>query len=481
MVERYTPAQALAALGRSAAIAYERMGMVVLSSIVWYFATLASVTGSGISMWALPLAVVLVAPLSVAITYFGNLAVHREDAGLRELWRGYTRFWVRAVILGAVNLMVALVLLIDIRAIMLARVTWIRMLAGAWVYLGLFVGLLFMYAYPIMVEQDTTPWKAVRRAVILILDNPAYTLTVGLIEAILISLGVLPTVLLLSGSKAAGYLQFVGVGAYAGLNAVFLNLVTVRLLQRYDVARQSDRERLQKQLEVEKMAGVISFDSGRSVKITWFGHACFMIVAGNGTRILTDPFDETVGYELPSVAADIVTVSHNHFDHNNIGMVMGSPQVMDSPGERDLGGVGIRGVQTYHDTRSGAVRGTNTVFIIETDGMTICHAGDLGHIPPDETVKSIGKVDVLLIPVGGTYTLDAAGALETVGRLGPRIVVPMHYKTPDLKLTELDGPERFLAGMSRVERAPGSTYTVQASSLPREVTAVVLDYRRESA
>ena len=478
-MERYTPAQALAAFGRSAAIAYERMGMVVITSVAWYFATLASVTAAGVTIWALPLAVVLVAPLGVAVTYFGNLAVHREDAGLHELWRGYTKFWARAMALGAVNLAVVLILWVDIRAIMAARATWIRMLAGAWIYLGLFAGLLFMYAYPVMVEQDTSPWKAIRRSVILILDNPAYTLTIGLLEAILLAVGVLPTVLLLSGSKAAGYLQFVGVGAYAGFNAVFRNLATVRVLQRYNAARESDRERLQKQLEAEKMAGGIPRSEGKPVEITWLGHACFLIAAGDGTRILTDPFDDTVGYDLPAVPADIVTVSHGHFDHSNVGVVQGSPEILNSPGGRSFGGVRIRGVQTYHDTKGGALRGHNIVFIIETDDITICHAGDLGHVPSDSTVQSIGRVDVLLIPVGGTYTLDAKGAQEAVRKLDPRIVIPMHYKTPDLRLTELESPERFLAGLSRVERTPGSSYTVQASSLPRDLTAVVLGYRRK--
>ena len=477
-MERYTPAQALTVIGKSAVIAYERMGMVVVTSIAWYFATLASATVAGVTMWALPPAVMLVAPLTVAITYFGNLAVHREDAGLRELWRGYTKFWVRGVVLGAVNLAVVLILWIDIRAIMTAQATWMRMLAGAWIYLGVFAGLLFMYAYPVMVEQDTTPWKAIRRAVILILDNPAYTLTIGLLEVILLAVGVLPTVLLLSGSKAAGYLQIIGVAAYAGFNAVFRNLAVVRLLQRYDAARESDRERLQKQLEVEKMTEGIPPTTGRSVEIRWLGHACFLITAGDGTRILTDPFDDTLGYDLPAVSADIVTVSHAHFDHNNVGVVQGSPEVVDSPGDRSFGGVRIRGVQTCHDTKGGALRGRNIVFIIETDDITVCHAGDLGHVPSDETEKTIGRVDVLLIPVGGTYTLDAKGAQEAVRKLDPRIVIPMHYKTPDLEMTELDGAERFLAGLSRVERTSGAIYTVQASSLPRELTAVVMGYRK---
>ncbi len=479
MAERYSPAQALTVLGKSAATAYERMGMVVITSIAWYFATLASATTAGVTMWALPLAVVLVAPLSVAITYFGNLAVHREDAGLRELWRGYIKFWVRAVVLGAANLAVVIILWIDIRAIMTAQATWMRMLAGVWIYLGLFAGFLFMYAYPVMVEQDTTPWKAIRRAVILILDNPAYTLTIGLLEAILLAVGVLPTVLLLSGSRAAGYLQIVGVAAYAGFNAVFRNLAVVRLLQRYDAARESDRERLRKQLEVEKMTEGTPSTPGKPVEIRWLGHACFLITAGDGTRILTDPFDDSVGYDLPTVPADVVTVSHAHFDHNNVGAVQGSPEVVNSPGDRSVGGVRIRGVQTCHDTKGGALRGRNIVFVIETDDITICHAGDLGHVPSDETAKSIGRVDVLLIPVGGTYTLDAKGAQEAVRKLDPRIVIPMHYKTPDLKMTELDSAERFLAGLLRVERTPGSSYTVQVSSLPRDLTAVVMGYRRK--
>jgi L-ascorbate metabolism protein UlaG (beta-lactamase superfamily) len=264
---------------------------------------------------------------------------------------------------------------------------------------------------------------------------------------------------------------------YAGFNAVFRNLAVVRLLQRYDAARESDRERLQKQLEVEKMKESNSSATGK-VEIRWLGHACFLITAGDGTRILTDPFDDTVGYDLPTVPADIVTVSHAHFDHSNVGVVQGSPEVMNSPGDRWFGGVRIRGVQTCHDTKGGALRGNNIVFIIETDDIAICHAGDLGHVPSDETAKSIGRVDVLLIPVGGTYTLDAKGAHEAVRKLDPRIVIPMHYKTPDLKMTELDSAERFLAGLSRVERTPGSSYTVQASSLPRELTAVVLGYRK---
>ncbi len=472
-MERYTPAQALAVLSRSAVLAYERMGMVVASSVLWYFAILASATVAGSTMWAFPAAVLLVAPLGAAITYFGNLAVHREDAGLRELWRGYTKFWGRGVILGGISVAAALILWVDIRAIMAARAVWIRMLAGVWVYLSLFVGLLLMYAQPIMVEQDTTPWKAIRRAAILVLDNPAYAVVVGLMELALLALGVIPTVLVLAGSRAAGYLQIVGLGVYAGFNAIFRNMATVKLLQRYGAARESDRERLQGELEVEKMAG--------GAKITWLGHACFLIVASDGARVLTDPFDGSVGYDVPAVEADIVTVSHGHFDHNNIEVVRGDPKVVDTPGDRSFGSVRIRGIQTYHDTKSGALRGPNVVFIIETDGMTICHAGDLGHNLSDETVESIGRVDVLLLPVGGTYTLDAKAALEVVHKLDPRIVIPMHYKTPDLKLSGIEGPERFLAGISRVERAPGSSYTVQAASLPRDLTAVVLGYRRGDA
>ncbi len=165
------------------------------------------------------------------------------------------------------------------------------------------------------------------------------------------------------------------------------------------------------------------------MKIRWLGHACFLITSSKGTRILTDPFDETVGYAVPSVEADYVTVSHEHFDHNAVKFVKGRPRVIRGEGTHQLGDVTAHGVHTFHDEARGAKRGENTVFVFDVDGIRLCHLGDLGHVPAQDQVSAIGKVDVLLIPVGGTYTIDAAAAAKVTEMLAPRVVVPMHYKT----------------------------------------------------
>ncbi|HHY62330.1 MAG TPA: MBL fold metallo-hydrolase [Bacillota bacterium] len=478
-MERYSPVEAWNVLKKSFRLAYERLGMVVLMSVIWYFATFTTVFISGPTIWAIPIFAVVAAPLHMAIMYCGNLAAHREDAGLKELWQGYKKFWTRAALLGAIHSAVILILWIDIQVLLGTDSSLMRFLSGVWVYLSIFVGLLFMYAYPIIVEQDTTVWKSIRRAVILILDNPAYTFAVGLLAAVFFAAGVLPTIGILAGNKTAGYFMIIGLSLYAGFASIYRNLATVRALQRYDAARMSGREKLARELEVEKMAQLANVNGHSSsdgqVAITWFGHACFMIQTGAGLRILTDPFDERVGYELPAVEADVVTVSHDHFDHNCVKVVKGLPKVLTGEVDETIGTARIRGIKTFHDTKSGALRGLNTVFVIETDGISICHAGDLGHIPSADTMDKIGDVDVLLVPVGGTYTLDGDGALEFVRKLSPKIVVPMHYQTPALKM-ELDGPEFFLSQISHVEQAPGRTYVISASELPRELTAVLVNY-----
>lgn len=478
-MERYSPAEAWNVLKRSFVLTYERLGMVVLTSVLWYFVTFATVFVAGPTIWSIPLFAVVAAPLHMAIMYCGNLAVHREDARFKDLWEGYKRFWVRAALLGAIHSAVILILRIDIYVLLASDSNVMKFLSGVWVYLSIFVGLLFMYAYPIVVEQDTTVRKSIRRAVILILDNPAYTFTIGFFAAIFFALGVLPTIGIFTGNKTAGYFVIIGLSVYAGFASIFRNLATVRALQRYDAARMSGREKLQQELEVEKMERLRHANEPASsdgqLTIAWYGHSCFMITTGNGLRILTDPFDETVGYELPAVEADVITVSHEHFDHNNVKIVKGLPKVLVGQVDEVIDDTRFRGISTFHDTKSGALRGSNTVFVIETDDIRICHAGDLGHIPSDSTIREIGHIDVLLVPVGGTYTLDGAGAFEFVRKLSPKIVVPMHYQTAAIKMA-LEGPELFLSQFTHVERAPGRSYTIDASELPRELTVVLVNY-----
>jgi len=170
------------------------------------------------------------------------------------------------------------------------------------------------------------------------------------------------------------------------------------------------------------------------LKISWLGHACFMIKTDSGKVIITDPFDDSVGYPQPRAAADLVTVSHQHFDHNAVKMVLGKPKVIQTAGENILNGLKIIGISCYHDDAKGSLRGKNLIFIFEENDLRLCHLGDLGHIPDQKLLGEIGHVDVLFIPVGGLYTIDASEAKEVISLVNPRCVAPMHYKTSYLKL-----------------------------------------------
>lgn len=187
------------------------------------------------------------------------------------------------------------------------------------------------------------------------------------------------------------------------------------------------------------------------MRIKWLGHSCFKITSKNGIRIVTDPFDDNVGYKLPAVETDIVTISHGHFDHNFIDCIMGNFEVVNKVGNFYIKDVPITGIHTYHDDEQGAKRGDNIVYTFEIDDLKICHLGDLGHVLTPSQIEMIGKVDILLIPVGGVYTINSEGALNVVKQLNPSIVIPMHYKTSVLKLN-LDTLEGFSDNFENVVR-----------------------------
>ncbi len=180
--------------------------------------------------------------------------------------------------------------------------------------------------------------------------------------------------------------------------------------------------------------------------ITWYGHACFKIQTRpkRGEKEVTvfiDPFDKATGLKPPQGKADLVVVSHSHHDHNNDASLKGAPFVVDAPGEYALKGVNILGIDSFHDDKQGELRGRNTITILESEGMRICHLGDLGHLLEENQVEKIGDVDVLMVPVGGTYTLDAKLAKKVVKQIEPAIIIPMHYKLPGLKLKIADERE----------------------------------------
>lgn len=214
------------------------------------------------------------------------------------------------------------------------------------------------------------------------------------------------------------------------------------------------------------------------MKIRWLGHACFLLTARDGTRILTDPFDESVGYLVPAVEADYVTVSHDHFDHDYVKAVKGAPRVIASAGEHRVGKNGeiyIKGIPTFHDDVGGRKRGPNLVFVMEIDGIRVCHLGDLGHMLTPEQKSGIGRVDVLMVPVGGTYTIDALGAAQVVAVLAPKVVIPMHYKTDVLALP-LDPVDKFLQKVGGATKVNATTVDVDWQDLKEERKVYVLQY-----
>src|SRR3990170_8042655 len=191
-----------------------------------------------------------------------------------------------------------------------------------------------------------------------------------------------------------------------------------------------------------------------------------------------DPCDKSTGYSIGKLTADIVTVSHEHPAHSNVAAVTGTPRVVKGPGEFEIADVLIMGIRTFHDPEQGRKLGKNTSFVVELDDVRVCHLGDLGHVPTPEQVEQLSGVDILLAPVGGGSTIGASAAAETVSLLEPKLVIPMHYKTPAAK-AELDPLDRFLKEMGALtayeERQP--KLSVTRSTLPHETKVQVLDYK----
>ena len=211
------------------------------------------------------------------------------------------------------------------------------------------------------------------------------------------------------------------------------------------------------------------------MKVKWLGHACFLITSGAGVRIVTDPY--TVGggikYAPITEAADVVTVSHDHSDHNNVSAVQGKPEVVKGSGTRTIKGIEFRGVATHHDTSQGKDRGLNTVFCFTVDNMSLCHLGDLGHMLDRGQVSEIGAIDILFVPVGGFYTIDAPLASQICAQLKPRVVIPMHFRTPTCAFP-IAGAEDFLKDKQDVTRAEGSDAEFQRETLPTAAKIVLL-------
>ncbi len=206
--------------------------------------------------------------------------------------------------------------------------------------------------------------------------------------------------------------------------------------------------------------------------ITWLGHSCFRIKS-NQAVIITDPVPAETGYALGKQTANIVTVSHPHPSHSWVEGVQGEPKVIKGPGEYEICGVLVIGVPTFHDAVKGNARGKNTMYLMDIDGVAVCHTGDLGHVPGDDQVEEMGNVDVLMLPVGGASTINATLATEVVRKLEPRIVIPMHYKT-EKTTRDLDGVDLFLKEMGQSGIEPRNKVSVTRNNLPASLQVYVL-------
>ena len=211
------------------------------------------------------------------------------------------------------------------------------------------------------------------------------------------------------------------------------------------------------------------------MKIKWLGHASFLITSDNGTRIITDPY-KTGGdlmYGEVKGPADIVTVSHEHRDHNYTVTVEGNPQILRGVKSTEVKGIAFKEVASAHDVEQGRERGPNTIFCFEVDDVRVCHLGDLGHKLTDREVAEIGNVDVLMVPVGGLWTIDAKVATEVGKQLKAKVIIPMHFRNArcNFPIATVDD---FLAGKKNVVMADSSEIELKAGKLPVETQIIVL-------
>lgn len=218
------------------------------------------------------------------------------------------------------------------------------------------------------------------------------------------------------------------------------------------------------------------------MRITYMGHSCFLVEAQDRTRLIIDPYvpgsyDGALRYTAVEEPADVVLASHDHPDHAGTDAIAGHPLVFMHPVSERIGSVAVTGVTVDHDETGGTQRGKSTIIVVDDGDIRLVHLGDLGHLLDTQTVERIGRVDVLLIPVGGYFTIDSEAAAKVAETLAPRVVIPMHYKTPktDFPIAPVDA---FLQTQNAVQRNADPSIEVTQAGLPKERTVIVLPYAR---
>ena len=212
------------------------------------------------------------------------------------------------------------------------------------------------------------------------------------------------------------------------------------------------------------------------MKIKWLGHASFLTTSKDNVKIINDPYTTGNGlnYKPINESADIVTTSHNHGDHNNAGIIKGNPKILKEPGVYVAKGIELKTVSAFHDEAGGGQRGNNLIFCFKVDGINLCHLGDLGHELTQQQISDLGVIDVLFIPVGGFFTIDAKQATEVAQAIKPKVIFPMHYKNSkvDFPIKDVD---RFLKGKKNIRSVNSSEIEIRKENLPEEPEIVVLE------
>lgn len=213
--------------------------------------------------------------------------------------------------------------------------------------------------------------------------------------------------------------------------------------------------------------------------IIWQGHSCFKMqdkIGPDGVTVVTDPFGKEYGLKVPNFEADIVTSSHDHNDHNNVSALRGNPFIINCAGEYDIKNILIEGIDSFHDEKEGEERGKNIIFRFEIEDISIVHLGDLGKVLDSSQLERLAGTDILLIPVGGKYTINAKQAVEVISQVEPRIIIPMHYKTDDLKIEGIDGVDKFIKEMG-ISPTYEDRLKISKRDLPvEEMELIILKY-----
>jgi L-ascorbate metabolism protein UlaG (beta-lactamase superfamily) len=216
------------------------------------------------------------------------------------------------------------------------------------------------------------------------------------------------------------------------------------------------------------------------MKIKWYGHSAFLITSDQGAKIIIDPYEPgafggQLSYGKIKDQVDIVLTSHDHADHNYTKDLPGTPQIVKGSGSKTAKGISMKGISTYHDPSQGSERGANTIFTLKIDNLQLCHLGDLGHLLSDKELAEIGPVDILLIPVGGFFTIDPKEATRVAEQIKPKILIPMHFKTAKCGFP-IAPVEDFLKGKTNTKRPKASEATFDKATLPQQMEIVVLEH-----